>query len=320
MYQSPELLCGAAYDAIFLNCCSARSQSCSCSPCAWPRCSQYCRARNAISSCVGTYTTNFALPAAPSASFATVFFVPAAARGFAVAFFAAFSFVSAIAVTPFAAIAFALLRINLRIRKPGVEIQSLHASGISYDTDPLAKPSNLDPCPSNPESMSRSFAMAGLLLAQHKHQRNHAHAEDRKDGDDAQVGQHRRLPAQLVVDERLRHMRIARHLPAKAARCCIASPVKHPFQPVHLVAKGLIARREVLRHHRLVVLRPSRQHGRDQRRSRGPADIARQVHNAGDVVRLLARHAYIADRVDRDEQERQPRGLELSLIHISEPT
>ena len=60
----------APYDAIFINSCSARSQSCSSWPCSRPRSTQYCWASSAISACVGVVAFTFS---------ATVCFFTAAA-------------------------------------------------------------------------------------------------------------------------------------------------------------------------------------------------------------------------------------------------
>ena len=56
-----------------------------------------------------------------------------------------------------------------------------------------------------------------------------------------------------------------------------------------------------------VELLATRQHGDQKRRARAPADVARQVGQAADVVVLVHGNAGIRKRVDGDEQERQPR-------------
>ena len=52
-------------------------------------------------------------------------------------------------------------------------------------------------------------------------------------------------------------------------------------------------------------LRTARDERRQQRGAGAAAQIAREVGEAGDLVRLGRRHAHVVQRADRDEDERQ---------------
>jgi hypothetical protein len=60
----------------------------------------------------------------------------------------------------------------------------------------------------------------------------------------------------------------------------------------------------------LVGLRGAGEEGRQQRGAHAAAQVAGEVGEAGDLVALVARHADVVQRADRDEDERQPDHLQ----------
>jgi len=85
---------------------------------------------------------------------------------------------------------------------------------------------------------------------------------------------------------------------------------EHSLELCDLVHKGLAARCEVARHIALVRSGAAREHRGHERSSARAADVAREVGEAGDVVVFRLLHANVGDRVDRDEEECETRGLE----------
>jgi len=55
--------------------------------------------------------------------------------------------------------------------------------------------------------------------------------------------------------------------------------------------------------------------GREQRDSRAPTDVAHKVADAGNLVELVARHAYIVERADGDKDERDSDDLDNAVFN-----
>ena len=92
-----------------------------------------------------------------------------------------------------------------------------------------------------------------------------------------------------------------------AAAC---APPNMPLSFATWLTKAGLPEREVADHVVLVRGGAAREHGGQEGRSAGAADVAGEVGEAGDVVVLRLLHADVGDGVDGDEEEGEAGGLE----------
>ena len=126
---------------------------------------------------------------------------------------------------------------------------------------------------------------------------------------------------QLVVEESLGCVQRA-CTGASAHGACAVTCFEEVGDGSRLAHKSFAGAGEKAAHRVFMRGGSSGEHGGHERRAGRAANVARQVGQAGDVVAFALFHAHIGERVDGDEQEREPGGLEAAHedeLAIAEP-